>query len=75
MNELPVWATDAVMVETEVHLDWRDRLRVLVRGQLWVKSQTFTEHKPGRVESVSDVAVAPIRLKTVGYYTEEAQGD
>ena len=74
--DLPDWATDGVYVDVNVHLSFRDRLRVLIRGKLTTKSVTFTEHKPGRVESLSRVVVPPIREpKHIGYYSEEAMRD
>ncbi len=48
---LPEWAQDAINLETTCHLDFADRLRVLITGKLVVKSRTYTAIAPGRVES------------------------
>ena len=56
--DLPQWAADALVVENHVRLGLADRLRVLLAGRLEVRSQTFTEYAPGRVESWSSTSTA-----------------
>lgn len=53
VGDLPTWAQDAIYCENRVELSFADRLRVLVSGRVRVRSQTLTENKPGRVETVS----------------------
>lgn len=38
---------DVLECTTTVHLDWLDRLRVLLRGKVVVKTRTVTEHQIG----------------------------
>lgn len=60
--DLPDWATDGVYCNTTVHLDWKDRLRILFRGEMEVRTRTLTEHKVGRTETDRcDLTVKPIR--------------
>lgn len=51
IHELPEGFTDAVIVETIIKLDLRDRIRAILGQTLRVETQTFTEHKPGRCET------------------------
>jgi len=53
VGDLPWWAQDAIYCDHRVSLSFADRLRVLVSGRLRVRSQTLTENKPGRVETIS----------------------
>ncbi len=53
VGDLPPWAQDAIYCDHRVSLSFADRLRVLFSGRLRLRSQTLTEHKPGRVETVS----------------------
>lgn len=46
-----------IWTNTEIHLDWRDRLRVLFCGQVRVSVRTDTEHEVGRVASETFVAI------------------
>lgn len=46
-------AEDVVTCRTAVSLSWRDRLRVLVSGRLWVETRTATEYVVGRSETTS----------------------
>ena len=57
-HPLPDGFDDAITVETEVQLGFKDRIRVLCQGRLLVKSVTLTENKPGRCESTSGVSTA-----------------
>jgi len=43
----------AVVCTTCVHLDWPDRLRVLVSGLLVVQTKTATEREPGAADTNS----------------------
>lgn len=74
--EFPDWAKDGVCVVTDVHLDWKDRIRVLLRGQLSVKTNTSTENVVGRTETEALVWVPPLRrTKPVGYMAKEEARD
>ena len=55
----PEWAKDAIVLDTEVVLSWRDALRVLLRRRFSVTSKTFTAAVPGRVHTISRFYVAP----------------
>ncbi|HXI19143.1 MAG TPA: hypothetical protein VNM48_22485 [Chloroflexota bacterium] len=73
------WATDALISETEIQLDWLDRLRVLVRGSLHLRVVTETEHAPGRTQGRSRVEVPRLlprwmRREQIGT-VEQLQGD
>lgn len=52
-RELPDWAKDEIVCETEIELPLVDRLRVVVSGRMRVRSYTATERLPGRVETQS----------------------
>jgi hypothetical protein len=56
-DEFPEWAKDGVSVRTTVHLDWRDRLKILLFGRLEVDTFTATEELPGRCETRSCIHV------------------
>lgn len=50
---------DALIVDTEVHFGWSDRIRVLFGGRLLVRSVSFTQHRPGLVyPGVTSVSTA-----------------
>lgn len=51
--ELPEWAKDGVVTITEVRFSIVDRLRILVTGNLSVKTWTACENLPGRVLTTS----------------------
>lgn len=55
--EWPDWAKDQVVVQVDVQFDWRDRLRLLLSGKLWLTVRTWTEVPPGRVDSYTTVRV------------------
>jgi hypothetical protein len=55
--DYPEWAKDGIGNRTMVHLDWRDRLKVLLFGQVEVETFTATEEKVGRTESRGCVRV------------------
>ena len=68
----PEWAKDAIVLDTEVVLSWRDALRVLLRRRFSVTSKTFTADVPGKVHTISHCYVAPLwRARRLG--TTEAQ--
>jgi hypothetical protein len=48
---------DGLWTNTAIHLDWRDRLRVLLCGQVRVSIRTETEHVIGRCASETFVAI------------------
>jgi hypothetical protein len=50
---LPGWAKDALYCTTTCHLDFLDRLRVLVTGKLVVETRTYTAEVPGAVQTDS----------------------
>lgn len=57
MRDLSEWAADRVYIHSDVHLGWWDRVRVLVKGELTIVSETDVQYAPGRCESVSRVQV------------------
>ena len=57
--ELPAWAKDGIVVHTSVNFCWKDRLRILLTGNVSVRTWTACENLPGRVETKSS-AVAPL---------------
>lgn len=59
MPDLPPWAKDGLITCVSVNFCWRDRLRILLTGNVSVKSYTFCENPPGRVETQSS-AIAPL---------------
>ncbi len=63
---------DAVITEVEVHLDWMDRVRVLLRGHLHVHVFAQTEHLVGRATSRSRVSVPPFRYRQPSQTTVDA---
>lgn len=54
---------DEIHIITDIKLSWADRLRVLLRGELSLKTRTQTEHLPGRMETVSRVSVPPFWIR------------
>lgn len=72
--DLEPWAKDAIYVHTDIHFDWRDRLRILFGWPVHVRSMTLCEEKPGRVQSVADVNIERIfriRRKPICFVAEE----
>jgi len=63
----PEWAKDAVVVDVDLVLDWRDILLLIWRrGRLGVSVKTFTEvvvggPQGGRTESISRILIQRIR--------------
>lgn len=75
--ELEDWAEDRVYSSVEVHLDWRDRLRVLFGRCLYVDVRVSTEHAPGRTLGTSRAWVArwiPPWARRRGGYAETPSG-
>lgn len=74
----PEWAADAVITDVDICLGWRDLLTLLWRcGRMGVSIKAFTEHQPGRVQSVQRVIIRPIcppwrQTHTFGVVTEDA---
>jgi hypothetical protein len=57
--QLPEWAQDGLMVNTEVNFCFADRFRILLTGNVCVRTWTACENPPGRVETQSS-AIAPL---------------
>lgn len=53
LPDLPEWAEDGIVIETRVNFSFVDRLRILLTGNLSVKTWTACENFPGRVETQS----------------------
>ncbi len=53
------WAPGSFIVETGVHLDWGDRVRVLISGNLHVGQRVKTDVLIGRSKAVSRVGILP----------------
>lgn len=75
--KLPEPYKDAIHATVDIHLDWLDRVRVLLFGVVSVRVTTLCENKPGMVESKSEVTVRRSwgflrrRSADVGYIAEE----
>lgn len=54
---------DEIHIITDIKLSWVDRLKVLLRGELSLKTRTQVEHAPGRLETVSRVSVPPFWIR------------
>lgn len=67
--EWPEWAQDALIADTDVHLSWRDAVRVLWKRRLTVSTKTFTASVIGRCDTMSRVYIEPWRLRPVGVVT------
>lgn len=50
---------DVFVCETEVRIDWLDRLRILVSGRCQVTTKTATEHRFGNSATVSNFTALP----------------
>jgi hypothetical protein len=51
------WAPGWFIVETRAHLDWKDRLRILVSGNLMVQQAIKTDVPIARSRSTSDIKI------------------
>lgn len=52
---------DSIHVNTEIHFDWLDRIRILFRGVIEVRTNTLVENPPGLVKTDEiNVIVYPI---------------
>ena len=64
-HELEEWAKDCIVVNTEIHLDWRDRWRAFFGRPIRFSSYTQTEFLPGKVRTtqveISVDAILPRR--------------
>ena len=57
ISDLPEGYRDAIHVNIDIHLSWRDRLRVLFGAIIFVKAITYCENLPGRCYSESRILV------------------
>lgn len=64
-DDVPGLAPGYMMSETEMGLDWGDRLRVLVSGRLHSQVVTQTDVMPRRMVSTSAVKVLPPGVRLV----------
>lgn len=53
------WAPSWFIVRTGVHLDWRDRLRVMISGNLRVEQVIKTDVEIKRSDAASAVGILP----------------
>lgn len=58
-DDLEGWAPSYMQTHVVVHMDWQDRLRVLVSGKVHIQTNTKTDVTVGRMESWSTVHVEP----------------
>ena len=58
--EWPSWAKDALVIDTDVRLSLRDRLRILWHGKLTVTAKTFTRIVVGEHTTLSRCRVPPV---------------
>lgn len=56
--DIPEWAKDGITTHVEVNFSWKDRLRILLTGNVSVRIWTACENPPGRLETQSH-AIAP----------------
>lgn len=50
---------EMITIRTRVVLDWKDRIRVLVTGNLLIETRTACEHVVGNTQTQSMVEVQP----------------
>jgi hypothetical protein len=65
-DEIPGYAESALITETHVHLDFLDRLRVLITGHVHVYVRTKTDVPIGKAFSISSARVAPPTIQGSG---------
>lgn len=58
-DDIPGYAPSYMMVTTEAHLDWKDRLRILVSGKCRVDTRIYTDVTVNRSQSESCFMVLP----------------
>jgi hypothetical protein len=83
-EHLEGFAASWLMTDTRIRLDWKDRLRVLLSGNLMVSCATKTDHPVGKCFSRSAVSVmAPGAIKRAeefasgsfhGYHLPDEEG-
>jgi hypothetical protein len=59
LAEHPDWAPSWFIITTRARLDWRDRLRVLVSGNLCIDQAVKTDVPIARSRSTSAISVEP----------------
>lgn len=59
--DLPEWAKDGIYTHTSINFSFADRVRILLTGNVSVRSFTACENPPGRLETKTS-AVAPFEL-------------
>lgn len=57
MNDLPEGYTDAVYINSDIHLDWKDRIKVLFGYKFTFKTITYCEHPPGKLMTESKIGI------------------
>ncbi len=55
-HPLPDDFEDVLIINSDVHLSFKDRLRVLLSGRLHLRSITLMEHSPGNCDTQSEVS-------------------
>jgi hypothetical protein len=55
----PGWAPSWFIVNTRAHLDWKDRFRVMISGNLIVECAVKTDVTIQRSEAVSGIGILP----------------
>ena len=68
--ELPEGYRDAIYVDADIFLDWRDKIKVLFGYRLTLKHQVFTENKPGACHTNTIVTVWRLRKGRITFVTE-----
>ena len=77
--DLPEWAKDAVHLDSEIHFDLRDRLKMLIGWRPLVKFAIATEIAPGRTDPYASRVLMlrpswwPFKPKFVGYMAVESE--
>ena len=66
MEEAPGWSESWFIVVTRVHLDWKDRLRLLISGNLMIDHAIKTDVPIARSQATSAISVLPPRSVKIG---------
>ena len=66
MEEAEGWAESWFIVVTRAHLDWKDRLRLLISGNLMIDHAIKTDVPIGRSQATSAISVLPPRSVKIG---------
>ena len=69
--ELPEGYIDAIYINTDIHLSFCDRVKVLLGWKFSLHSVTYCETLPGKVYSTSQIKIYRIRKLSFGSGEQE----